>query len=250
MMCTRLLGAIVLGTATWLASASLQAQTVPEIGPLSTLVVDEMPSQRVKPVISGLALDPHGRYLAAAGDDHVVRIWNAADGTLLHRLEGHTGWVRACEFSPDGQLLATAGQDRQIYLWDPATGRQVRQLPPVPAAVGAIAFSPDGQILAAGGFENRFRLFDVPSGQVIQTVEAGQRDVRALAFSADGQLLAAAGTGGQIRIVALNGGVAARDRDGKRRRAGNRAGGPLHCGGEPGLSTPTACRSPPRGRCG
>lgn len=208
---TRLVGVVVLGVVTSFASAGLQGQTVPQAGPVGTLTLDELPGRMTRPVVSGLALDPSGRYLAAAGDDHVVRVWDARDGTILHRLEGHTGWVRACAFSPNGQLLATAGQDRRIYLWDPATGQAIRQLPQTPAALAAIAFSPDGRTLAAGGFEDRFRLFDVATGQVLHTVEASERDVRALTFSADGQLLAAAGTGGRIRIVALDGSAALRD---------------------------------------
>ena len=171
-------------------------QTVSQVGPERTLALNEAPGRITKPVVSQLALDPTGRFLATAGDDHLVRVWDGRTGSLLHRLEGHLDWIRACVFSPTGRILATAGQDRQILLWDPETGQRIGELPRCPAALFTIQFSPDGRTLAAGGFERNFRLFDLANGKVLQTVEAADRDVRAIAFAPNGQLLAAAGAGG------------------------------------------------------
>ena len=74
-------------------------------------------------VVTALDIQPRGRLVAAAGDDHVIRIWNMDDGTLVHRLVGHTDWVRAVAFSPDGTTLVSSGNDRRVLLWDVATGR-------------------------------------------------------------------------------------------------------------------------------
>jgi WD40 repeat protein len=73
-------------------------------------------------VVTALDIQPHGRLVAAAGDDHVIRIWNMDDGTLAHRLVGHSDWVRAVAFSPDGTTLVSSGNDRRVLLWDIATG--------------------------------------------------------------------------------------------------------------------------------
>jgi len=207
----RLVGFVALGALTWFACTGLQAQTVPETGPLSTLSLDELPGRMTKPVVSGLALDPTGRYLAAAGDDHVVRIWDTQSGTLLRRLEGHTGWVRACAFAPTGPLLATAGQDCQVCFWDITSGQRLRQASQTRASIAAVVFSPDGRLLAAGGFESAIRLIDATTGRIVQEMEAADRDVRALAFSGDGQFLAAAGSGGRIRIAAVDASNRVRD---------------------------------------
>jgi WD40 repeat protein len=55
--------------------------------------------------------------LASAGDDRVVRLWDAAGQELL-ALRGHTGAVRAVVFSPDGTRLASGGDDRTVKVWD------------------------------------------------------------------------------------------------------------------------------------
>jgi WD40 repeat protein len=38
-------------------------------------------------------------------------VWNAANGQLLAKLEGHTDSVLHAAFSPDGQRLVTASRD-------------------------------------------------------------------------------------------------------------------------------------------
>ena len=79
-------------------------------------------------VITALDIQPHGRLVAAAGDDHVIRIWNMDDGVLVQRLVGHTDWIRAVAFSPDGTTLVSSGNDRRVLMWDVATGSLSRQL--------------------------------------------------------------------------------------------------------------------------
>lgn len=53
-----------------------------------------------------------------------VCVWNAADGTLVHKLELHKGAVQAVAFSPSGKLLATLGgqDDGRVIVYDVATG--------------------------------------------------------------------------------------------------------------------------------
>src|SRR5262245_3209936 len=58
------------------------------------------------PVVTAVRLHRDGNWLATAGDDHLVRVWNLGDGKLVHRLDAHTDWVRTVDYSPDGRLLA------------------------------------------------------------------------------------------------------------------------------------------------
>src|SRR3712207_8001819 len=51
-------------------------------------------------------------WLASAGDDGTVRIWDPATGTQRHSLTGHLGGVQALAIAPDGSWLAT-GRDRK-----------------------------------------------------------------------------------------------------------------------------------------
>jgi WD40 repeat protein len=156
--------------------------------------------QAQPPVVTAVALQPGGPLLAAAGDDHRVRIWNRETGALLWLLRGHTDWVRTLSFSPDGRTLASAGNDRRIHVWDVATGAARYSLTARPGAVAALAFSADGQRLAAVGFESPLILIDCATGDTVRTLKCPCQDMRAIAFSRDGQWLAAGGRNGQVRV--------------------------------------------------
>jgi hypothetical protein len=58
--------------------------------------------------ILALAVASDGSWLACAGDDGTVRIWDPANGTTRHILTGHIGRVVALAGAPDGSWLASA----------------------------------------------------------------------------------------------------------------------------------------------
>ena len=71
-----------------------------------------------------MAIAPDGTWLASAGGDGTVRIWDPVTGQQRAALTGHTGAVIAVAIAPDGTWLATAGDDGTVRIWDPATGQQ------------------------------------------------------------------------------------------------------------------------------
>ncbi len=74
-------------------------------------------------------VQPDGQQIVSAGDDGTVRIWDAASGTAVRSLEGHTrsgSWSAA--YSPDGKQIVSAGADGTVRIWDVASGAAVRSL--------------------------------------------------------------------------------------------------------------------------
>ena len=55
--------------------------------------------------VSSVCYSSDGGLIASAGNDNVVKIWDAPSGKLIKTLRGHGGRVRSCQFSPDGQFL-------------------------------------------------------------------------------------------------------------------------------------------------
>ena len=54
-----------------------------------------------------LAWSPDGRYLASAGIDNDVLIWDIASKVLIGQFKGHTAAVHTLAFSRDGEVLAS-----------------------------------------------------------------------------------------------------------------------------------------------
>ncbi|HJT78069.1 MAG TPA: hypothetical protein VJ739_12770, partial [Gemmataceae bacterium] len=88
--------------------------------------------------VMALAYSPNGRFLASAGSDGTVHLWDVASRQLLWSAPGHHDCLWSVAFSPDGKLLASGGNDKAARLWNVADGREVATL----SAVGAPA-APD-----------------------------------------------------------------------------------------------------------
>lgn len=152
------------------------------------------------PVVSAVAVHPAGDRVAAAGDDHLIRIFELAEGKLLHQLEGHTDWVRGLDFSPDGAKLVSVGQDGRVQFWNVDEGREIRQLHRIGASLQAVRFSRSGDRLYVAGFDSFLRLLTADEGHLTASWKCSSSDVRAVAVSQDDSLVAAAGRDGVIRI--------------------------------------------------
>lgn len=181
------------------------------------------------PVVTGVALSPRGDLIATAGDDHLVWIWQAADGKFVRKLRGHDDWVRTLAFHPSGNHLASAGDDGRIIIWNVATGEMVHRLggrpvsrrglepqsktPHVPEAdcIYRILYSPDGSQLAAAGFQGTISLYNAATAQIEQRLNCPTGTMRTMEYSPDGSQLAAGGRNGQIRIWNTHDGRVLRD---------------------------------------
>jgi WD40 repeat protein/serine/threonine protein kinase len=109
----------------------------------------------------GVAFSSDGQYLAAAGLDGRVRLWETASWQRLPDLTGHAGPVWGLAASPDGRHLASAGNDGTVRLWDLRTRTEVQALGGHTDAVWAVAFRPDGRRLASASRDRTVRIWDV-----------------------------------------------------------------------------------------
>lgn len=140
-----------------------------------------------------VAYSADGRLLASAGDDRVVRLWDAQRGAALRELMGHASGVLAVAISRDGQIVAAGALDGTIRLWNEETGQELRVLKGHTAAVTGVAFSPDGKLLASASNDHSVRLWEVASGREVQNLRGHRGDVSTVAFAPSGRMLASAG---------------------------------------------------------
>ena len=110
-----------------------------------------------------MAFSPDGKRLAAAGEDHTVKVWDATTSQEARSFRVDNDRVKSIAFSADGRWCASAGKGK-VRLWDLASGREF----PIPCEDRRRLFSPtfrqDGKCLAAVTDEGTVRVWEVPAG--------------------------------------------------------------------------------------
>jgi WD40 repeat protein len=72
--------------------------------------------------ILALSVFPDGRHMVTGSADRMLRLWDLKDRTVLKKIEGHRGRVRAVAVaSQDRQLIASA-DNGEVVFWNRDTG--------------------------------------------------------------------------------------------------------------------------------
>jgi WD40 repeat protein len=140
------------------------------IKPLARLLSPSRNGSATAP-LTGVALSPDGRYLAAVGADTLVHLWDTVSGTEVRTLQGHTDWVSAVAFSPDGRHLASVGveKDRALRIFELPT-LQAEQDNTHRGPILSLAFSPDRQTLATAAQDGTIKLWNLSDGRLQATI--------------------------------------------------------------------------------
>jgi WD40 repeat protein len=148
-------------------------------------------------IVRRLAFSPDGQWLATAGDDLAVRVWQAATGKERWRLPHPEEKLVVGQFSPQlafsgsGTLLATSSMTGRLRVWDLGSGRQLEGIPEV-KHVYDVAFAPFDRVVATADADGVGRLRDVIDGRVLleKPPTRGREAMARVSLSADAHLFA------------------------------------------------------------
>ena len=155
-----------------------------------------------------LAFSPDGSLLAAAGNGHVIQVWEVK--TLLAAqarteairpkitFRGHEAQINAVTFSPDGRGLVSASDEGTVKFWNVF---EAADHPNLLGSTEPLGFSSNGKVFGAFHNDGRLHLWDVQKqrdlgamGAVIKT-----NDIK-VALSKAGQELAFSLTNGEVQL--------------------------------------------------
>jgi WD40 repeat protein/tRNA A-37 threonylcarbamoyl transferase component Bud32 len=141
--------------------------------------------------IRSLTFSPDGRFLVAAGNQGLVKVWNTSDWQEVWSVTGSPNPAAWVGFSIQGELITCDGG--QIQFRDPSTGTLTSTLGEKDQSpVTSVACSLDGTILAVAHQDRLIRLWETAAGKKRDELIGHLDQVSALAFSPDGRTLASA----------------------------------------------------------
>ncbi len=198
----------------WEPSALSRREPSPLSIPWEVIQLQPLPGQLESPVVTAISISSDQSMLAAAGDDHAIRLVLLKNGKTLHTLMGHTDWVQSLAFSNDGATLGSCGNDGTVRLWSTGQDPKMISVSQVPHALSVLVYGGSHRLFVAGFSGNIYRLdFSdltlAPEKQprrlplAIHRVSDGS-DVRSMDCSLDLQWLAMGGRDGILRVCSTN----------------------------------------------
>lgn len=144
-----------------------------------------------------MAFSSDGRFLAVAGPQRGITIWNTANGENIQSIHSEVQvWSPA--FSPNGKQLIAATR-RQVLVWNLANPTGPAVLPHT-LTVWSAGFAPDGKTIVTAESDRGVRLWDAASLRLQGTLWGHADEVWCAAFSPDGKTIATAGKDRTVRL--------------------------------------------------
>ncbi|HTL18031.1 MAG TPA: WD40 repeat domain-containing serine/threonine-protein kinase [Patescibacteria group bacterium] len=142
---------------------------------------------------AALCFSPDGRWLATAGEDGLIRIRVADDGSETGLVLNHGAPISALAFGRDSRRLLSLGAEQNakgyVCLWDTGSGKRIGEPLKESDSINAAQFSPDGDALVTGTLSGHICLRTVDSSWSVRWRQSIDRPIIRLAFNRDGTRL-------------------------------------------------------------
>ena len=154
--------------------------------------------------INDLSLSTDGTQLATAGADKKVKLWNTADGSMLHEAATGEATPTSVSLRGDKTQMAIAVSDNRLLLW-PVTAQGLGQATTVTVGspVSRLRHSANGVKLAAAGADKRIRIYDAATGEELESVGTAEPMVGLSFTDEDMSVVAGGGKTAAIQPLSL-----------------------------------------------
>jgi WD40 repeat protein len=136
-------------------------------------------------IVTAVAYDPNGKYVALGNVDGLVQVVDAVDRSVLYTMQFDDA-VSGLDFSPDGEKLGISSDDGTAIVLSAEGGDELFSLAGHDGySIHDIDFSPDGSLVATGGDDWFVKLWNAENGSLRVTLPSHTLAVNSVDFSPD-----------------------------------------------------------------
>lgn len=140
-------------------------------------------------VVLAADISDDNRWIALAGPQKMVRVYNTLTGELKWEQKKHTDWIYSLRFSPDGLLLATADRAAGLVIWETATGRLYADLQGHKGEIRSLAWRPDSSAVITASLDGTLKIWDMNESKLVKSWDAHGGGASAIAICNDGMMV-------------------------------------------------------------
>ncbi|ORX99774.1 WD40 repeat-like protein [Basidiobolus meristosporus CBS 931.73] len=132
--------------------------------------------------VNALDVSPGEELYVVGSDNGYMAVYDANNGALLRKLEGHVGDITACRFFPSGQVILSGATDFRLKIWSVADGSNPVTLQGHTSAILDTAIVSKGRNVISCSKDGTVKLWECGSSSLIRNLAQHSDPVNQIAL--------------------------------------------------------------------
>ncbi|MFK8037796.1 MAG: caspase family protein [Crocinitomicaceae bacterium] len=142
----------------------------------------------------------NGKWLAIAGGDRAIRIYDTEKYELKHTLRGHQALIFDLQFSNDPNILVSGSWDGTIRTWDIKNEKWISYIELDKDAPYNVKYSPNDLYILSGDLNKNIDLWEGDTKTKFRTLIGHSEPISGIVFSDNGENLLTSSWDGKIKL--------------------------------------------------